>query len=89
MNKLIQQAELYAQEKGYKFQVCKKESKGKPWITCYDNLESLSEAIRLVNDITSYEVAIFIIKDDLGFMYWRSNLNTYNHTVIYQAHHTL
>ncbi|WP_432525674.1 hypothetical protein L3D26_02915 [Moraxella sp. ZY21109] len=85
MNELIHQDELYAQQRRYKFQVCKKESKGKPWITCSDNLESLSEAIRLVNDITSYEVAIFIIKNDFGFMYWSSNSNTYNHTVIYQT----
>lgn len=83
MTNLVLQDGLYAQQKGYRFEVCKKEAKGKPWITCYNNIESLSEAVKLSDSITSYEVAIFVIKNDSGFMYWNSSLKTYNRSAIY------
>lgn len=83
MTNLVLQDGLYAQKKGYRFEVCKKEAKGKPWITCSNNIESLSEAVKLSDSIISYEVAIFVIKNDLGFMYWNSSLKTYNRSAIY------
>ena len=85
MNDTLIQDDLYAQEKGYKFQVCRKEAKGKPWLTCYDNIDRLTTAYELANGIDdAFETAIFLMRETGGTMYWKSTFPVLNSTCIYQ-----
>lgn len=84
MNPSIRPDGQYAREQGYCFQICTKAAKGKPWTVCYDEIASLGEAFRLIEDISAFECAVFVIKNGMGFLYWSSRSpSSYNHTAIY------